>query len=162
MTILTAGFGWECDDINNDNVGITVPILNPITLRGYQFSLSVMAIIKPGFLNPGEYTEVLFVAQFLFPQRQDFGATSFIQSNKGLHHSLHGGIGTGGTGAICQAILKSYVARDPIGNAVNETITANNLDIKVSAGTTLKMFASHAGEGPVDFECQGTLFYEAL
>jgi hypothetical protein len=39
-------------------------------------------------------------------------------------------------------------------------LRCSGLDIAVPAGGMLRMNAGHAGFGPMDFECQGVIFYD--
>ncbi len=166
----TIEFGWECDDINNGSCTLLYPVLSPIIVRGYHFSLAMMVTTGAWIPLPlskfqGQYSEVLFWAAFqpTTPAIEFGKGTIVTQANakfKGGGTSLHGN-DVLSNGFLTSAILKTYVDHSLVNNSVNETIRMSDLNIPVAANTTFQMFAGHMGFGPTDFEVQGMLYYDS-
>jgi hypothetical protein len=154
-----ASFGWEADQLKDKPVTVSIPILSPITIRGYQFDIGMMAWGDPNVFKgqlPG-WSEVLFSAYFSgLAGDNGFGPATFTTAD--TNQNLHGN--NVDHMNICRAILKTYVSTPAIGNAVNKDITMSGLDIYVRIGSTFSMTAALAGFGPMDFEVQGVLFYD--
>lgn len=148
----TASFGWEADNINGSGVSMTVPVNDPIILRGYQISIGLMCWNVP--LIGKRWTEVLFqVFVSGLVQPIDFGAVTY-HDQTGSSQNLHG---NQMSPALCRAILKAYAGDQ---SAANLTLPLMGLDLKLNGGSLVTMTANHAGFGPVDFEAQGVLFYD--
>ena len=152
--------GWEADMLYSikgkpQGVNVIIPVLKPITIRAYQFDLAFMAWSSGGIFNSSGWAEVLFAASvYGEPPITEFGAAQ-LKDFSPTAQNLHGG--GGGTGGLCQAILKGFLGDGM--PAVNKSIVMTNLDIPVSAGQSLFMMAQQAGAGPLDFEVQANVFY---
>jgi hypothetical protein len=159
-----AQFGWEADMLlalphKPQGVQVITPVLNPITVRGYQFDIGFMAWQGGGgvFDTGGGWTEVLFSAWFDGPvPPNDFGVTT-LKDLSPTAQNLHGG-GPVTSNALCFSILKGFVGGGQ--NAVDKSLINMGLDLTIPAGSSLWMTAIQAGTGPLDFEVQGCLFYE--
>jgi hypothetical protein len=162
-----AQFGWESDQIYQKGVTVSYPVLKPIVIRAYSFYLGMMSW-KEGLFGADGWSEVLWSATFnnLEPVTE-FGPGVYLDQTGGTFNPTTGNVDNGkqnlhgnvvmGNGAIAVGILKMYISRQ---NSVNKVLALSNLDIKVPGGSQFQMAANHAGSGPVDFECQGVIYYE--
>lgn len=152
-----ASFGWEADQIYQDTVRVVFPVLNDITIRGYQLDVGMMLWKAPGLIQfrwppfpVPQWFEVLFTLGIDPVVNVDFGKPAFSDPGK---QNLHGFPMDGSL--LARAILKGFDTQ-----ATNKSIVATGLSIAVPAGSNIAMAAGHAGFGPLDFEVQGALYYE--
>jgi hypothetical protein len=165
MKVVT--FGWEADMIYQHGVVVNYPVLSAIRVKAYQFNVAQMAWKESVFGD--KWSEVLFGAGFSgLPAQTEFGQGDMIDTTGGTFNiktgnvdngkqNLHGGVNLVSFD-ICSSILKMFISRQ---DSVNNILTLSGLDLFVPTGSIFQMTANHAGAGPIDFECQGNLFYEA-
>ena len=149
--------GWEADRLYKSTVTaqFTTPS-RPITLLGYRFKLAMIPSDAP-FIGTYASAQVLFwCAIFGIQNADDWGPVTY-KDTTGTKQNLHGGV-TIASNIIAVSILKA----SPWTSAVNDFIAEFGWSIVVPASSQVQMFAGHAGQGPVDFEVQGGLLYEAF
>lgn len=157
MMTKIASFGFEADHMDNSTVTVTYPILNAITITGYQLDLSFMPWDLPGgMFNNTEWIEVLFSMSVNGLTNMDkttnFGNAIFADQIAKGTQNLHGN--NMDDVNICRAILKAF------GAAENRSIVVNGLNLPVNPGGGIVMNATHGGVHRVDFEVQGVIFYQ--
>ncbi len=111
----TAYFGWEAANMNGNTVTWAVPIIAPMTIRGYEINLAMMATSSPGVFTAGKLAEILVQAALGDTSgNTDFGPPVINPGVGG--NAVQNGIFT-------TAILKSWVSSPPTANAVNDILS---------------------------------------
>lgn len=150
-----AAFGWEADRLHKNTVQCTVQTPpRPIRVLGYQLTLAMIPS-DPPLLSSLRSSQVLFECRIDGVNHGDDWGKSILYDHTGDKQNLHGG-GPGVGNVLVSAILKA----SPWTSAVNDVLAMSGLAIDVPAKSTIVTWAAHAGQGPVDFEVQGVIFYE--
>jgi hypothetical protein len=153
---LLLNMGWESDRLYKSNVTVTFTSPDhPVVVTGYRFKLAMIPSDAP-FIGSMKSSQVLwYTAMYGLEAMSDNWSKPVYKDATGSKQNLHGG-DTFNNHILAVDILKA----SPWTSAVNDWLHEDALHIVLPAGTTIQMFAGHAGEGPIDFEIQGGLIYQ--
>jgi hypothetical protein len=153
--------GWELCLALNNGANCFIPVTRNITITNVQMSCS----FAPSVTSPG-INQVLFMVQ-VCPSRpftqgsgQDYmSGGTFTASDWGTQimdnpSHIGGGGGFNGGGSLMSMILKGVN-----GNAVNQNVSRDNLNIVVPVGSYILCHMDHAGLCGCDVEIQGSIYY---
>ena len=150
--------GWEADRLYRNVVTAERALPNrPIVITGYQFKLAMEPSdkqVSSEIVNVVDSAQVLWQCRIGGLPTNDNGGPLILTDKTGTHQNLHGSASIGNM--LADSILKA----SPWTNSVNDVVEITGLHIEVPAGCSVNFFAGHAGCGPIDFECQGEIYFE--